>query len=169
MSLPESKIPCFTACIICTAFCLLLIIAAPAPCFSILLSGQPIFISMPSKPRSAHNLAAPRIFSIFDEKICATIGLSFWLYSKSFFKTSLPALIKPSAETNSVHNTSGLPYLAIICLKAGSVTSAMGASAKKGALLLPCFFCASSLNFCQKFILIKIINYLITVPNINLF
>src|SRR3989344_1828445 len=109
------------------------IIAAPAPCFSTDLSGQPMFISMPSKPRSLHNAAAPFLFSGRPPKIWATIGRSASLYFKSI-KSFSRALgwAKPSAETNSVKKSGGLPYLAFICLKAQSVTSAIGASANMG-------------------------------------
>src|SRR3989344_4094858 len=58
----------------------------------------------------------------------------------------------PSADTNSVKKTSGLPVSTIICLNAISVTSAIGAKTKKG--FLSCF---------QKFI-IKRGHGLATVP-----
>ncbi len=138
--------PSLTDWIICAAMSGVFIIAAPAPCFSIERSGQPILISIPSKPSEATNFDASRIFSGCAEKSCATIGRSASVYSKSLCNTSRPLLASPSAETNSVHVTSGLPYFAITRRKAGSVTSAIGASAKKGFG-----------NFSQKLLVIEFI------------
>ena len=117
--------------------------AAPAPCFSTLLSGQPIFMSTPSKPSFTASAAAFSIISGFEVKNCATIGRSSSEYTKSsrsFFFPFSGAKTRPSAETNSVHITSGFPYFAMIRRKAASVTSASGAKARIG-------FC----SVCQKF------------------
>ena len=119
-----------------------LISEAPAPCFSTLLSGQPMFISTPSKPSFAISSAAPFICSGEEVKNCATIGRSASLYSRSFKSFFLPASgarAKPSAETNSVHITLGFPYLAIMRRNATSVTSAIGAKTIIGRS-----------SFCQK-------------------
>ncbi len=110
-----------------------LIIAAPAPCFSIVRSGHPMLISMPSKPSFSQSAAASRILSGCDEKSCATIGRSARENSRSRSKTFRPTEQRPSAETNSVQNTSGLPDEAMSRRKAASVTSAIGARTKNGS------------------------------------
>ncbi len=132
IDLPASLIPSFVARIISRAIFGVLIMAAPAPCFSIDLSGQPILISIPSKPNSTTSLAASLIFTGLDENNCATIGLWLSVYSKSLTRIFLPAEHSPSAETNSVQNTSGFPCSAMIRRKAASVTSAIGANTKNG-------------------------------------
>ena len=70
--------------------------------------------------------------------------------TRFIIKTSRPGLIRPSAETNSVQNTSGPPpaspcreYFTMMRRKAASVTSAIGARTKKGLG-----------SFCQKFFII---------------
>ena len=118
--------------------------AAPAPCFSIFRSGQPILMSKPSKPSSTIILAAANIFSGLAVNNCATIGRSASVKIRSRSKRSRPRLIKPSAETNSVQSTSGPPYLAMIRRKATSVTSAIGAKQKNGLG-----------NWSQKFFIIQ--------------
>ena len=89
-----------------------------------------MLISMPSNLSSRASSAAFRICSGEEVKNCATIGRSASEYFKSIRSFALPssgARARPSAETNSVNMTSGLPYLAIIARNAASVTSAMGA------------------------------------------
>src|SRR3989344_1357396 len=108
---------------------------APAPCFSTLLSGQPMLMSMPSKSNSAARTAAAFMCSGAAVKNCATTGRSASVYLRSSINLrfpSVPARARPSAETNSVHMTSGLPYLAMTRRYAASVTFAIGASAKMG-------------------------------------
>src|SRR3989338_2400204 len=139
------SLPSFAALIISRISFGFLIIAAPAYCFSIDLSGQPIFISIPSKPNSLQSADAFLILSGFDPNICATIGRSFSEYFKSIKSFSRAiGCAKPSADTNSVKKISGLPYLAMICLKTQSVTSAIGARHKIGFL-----------SFFQKFFIIR--------------
>src|SRR3989338_2701650 len=110
--------------------------AAPARCFSTDLSGQPILISRPSNFNFLQRVEAFLIFSGFDPNICAIIGLSFSPYLRLIKSLFLPIEHRPSAETNSVQKTSGWPYLAMICRKAQSVTSAIGAKQKIGFLIL---------------------------------
>src|SRR3990167_10740073 len=132
----KSPAPSFTALITARAMAGFFIIAAPPPCFSIDLSGQPIFISIPSKPSFRQSLAALFIFSAFEPNICATIGCSLLENFKSIKSFSLAlGHARPSAETNSVQNISGLSHLAMTRLKAQSVTSAIGARQKIGFLI----------------------------------
>src|SRR3989344_7322992 len=129
--------------------------AAPAPCFSIVRSGHPILISTPSNPNARASAAARRIISGCAVKNWATIGRSLSVNERSRRSASLPPKNKPSAETNSVHITSGPPtrntsagklaldqspiscpphfeYFAIKRRNGASVTSAMGAKTKNG-------------------------------------
>src|SRR3989338_1506109 len=79
------------------------------------------------------------------------MGCSFSPYLRSIMSRSLPDEQRPSTDTNSVQKISGPPpsspwreYLAIICRKAQSVTSAIGARQKIGLF-----------NFFQKFFMLK--------------
>src|SRR5690606_4893282 len=100
---------------------------APALDFSISLDGQPILISIPSKPSSTQSWAVLVKFSGLPPKIWATIGRSDSSNQRSGRRFFLPSEQRPSQETNSVHKTSGLPYLAMTRRNAASVTSAIGA------------------------------------------
>src|SRR3990167_5598472 len=62
------------------------------------------------------------------------MGRSISEYIKSTRSLSRPGDCRPSHATNSVHITSGLPYLAMMRRKAASVTLAMGARPYMGSL-----------------------------------
>src|SRR3989344_3697114 len=56
------------------------------------------------------------------------MGRSASVNAKSFKSAFFPSEHSPSHETNSVHITSGFPYLAMMRRNAASVTSAIGAN-----------------------------------------
>src|SRR3989338_5468061 len=64
------------------------------------------------------------------------MGRSAGEYFKSIKRLARPGDCRPSQDVNSVNITSALPYLAIICRNAQSVTLAIGARAIIGCFPL---------------------------------
>ena len=118
--------------------------AAQAPLRTSLLAGQPIFKSTPAKftpgGRPSSRASSPeaicpataRKLSGSSPQSCATTLPSFSAKRSFLSKFGRPALISPSTLTNSVKNTSGGATSATTCRNTVSVTSSIGANAKKG-------------------------------------